>query len=128
MQRKLRQDQVGKWVEETFGAAHAHNVDQRALRFLEEAIELFQALGGNREYLNRVADVVYSKPLGDISMEIGQVGLSLLSIGHTVDIDVDQCERNEVARVETIPAAEMYKRNKAKNDLGLDAGAYPTGD
>lgn len=67
LQKRARQ-----WVIKVFGAPFL-NKRERALRVLEEAIELAQAYGITREEALAVHTLVFSRPVGDTRPEIGDL-------------------------------------------------------
>lgn len=125
MERMQRQMKVYEWVQLAFGPEHANNVKQRSVRFLEEAFELYQACGGDRRMAHELLDFVFDRPSGILHREIGQVGLTLLSVAAAAEYNCDAEERIEVERVMAIDPAIMAERNRAKNEAGFDTKAYP---
>jgi NTP pyrophosphatase (non-canonical NTP hydrolase) len=123
--RPVRQELVFDWVTKAFGPDHANSLPQRATRFLEEAIELYQAAGGDRDMAHRLLDFVFARPVGELSKEIGAVGLTLLSVAAAADVSADAEERREIERVTSQDPAVFAERNREKNEAGFDAGSYP---
>ncbi len=107
-----------KWVRDTFGEATC-DPRERVLRFLEEAIELAQAEGVHRADATRVLDHVYNKVPGDPVLEVGGVGVTLLSYCAVKRISADEAERVEAARVFAIDPEEFRKRHNAKAAAGI---------
>jgi hypothetical protein len=138
--RTVRQNQVQGWVIAAFGREHATCIPQRATRFLEEAVELFQACifdemsrgedieHASRQMAHKLVDYVFGRPPGTIAQEVGGVGLTLLSLCEAAGIDADGAEATELARVLSKPLDHFHKRNEEKNAAGFDVtgGAYPT--
>jgi NTP pyrophosphatase (non-canonical NTP hydrolase) len=122
--RPVRQELVFDWVTKAFGPDHANSLPQRATRFLEEAIELYQAAGGDRDMAHRLLDFVFARPVGELSKEIGAVGLTLLSVAAAADVSADAEERREIERVTSQDPAVFAERNREKNEAGFDAGSY----
>lgn len=62
-ERDDRQSKTAAWCEAAFGTAHARDLAQRGVRFLEEAVGLSQAAGVNPERATggKVRDMDYSK-------------------------------------------------------------------
>lgn len=117
--RKMRQAEVLAWAVAAFGEPEATSVAQRGLRLLEEAAEAAQAAGVSRNRARAVVQYVYSRPIGELKQEVGGVGITLLCLGEAAGIDVDQAERDEIARVMSKPLEHFRQRNQAKNDAGL---------
>lgn len=123
--RKARQDRVFDWVTKAFGPDHANSMPQRATRFLEEAIELYQAAEGDLAMAHRLLDFVFNRPVGELHKEIGAVGFTLLSVAAAAGLSADQEEIREVDRVMSKDPAVFAQRNSEKNAAGFDAQAYP---
>jgi NTP pyrophosphatase (non-canonical NTP hydrolase) len=81
------QSDVDRWLADTF-PTFRYNNDERALRFLEEAIELFQAVGGREKHAHHLVEYVFNRPSGNIVQEIGGVlnTLATLATCHHVDL------------------------------------------
>ncbi|HKT54524.1 MAG TPA: hypothetical protein VJP88_08725 [Caulobacteraceae bacterium] len=140
MSRHSRQEKVARWVRDAFGLAHAQSTPQRAVRFLEEAIELNQAVFASaynddaaaldqaRAMAHQLVDHVFDRPAGSIGQELGGVGVTVLALAAAAGYDADTCEIEEVLRVTSKPLAHFHARNEAKNAAGFDVtgGAYPT--
>src|SRR5207344_1889032 len=128
--RMQRQMAVYEWVQLAFGPEHANSVSQRSVRFLEEAIELYQAANANaemgrdtaRNMAHKLIDYIFDRPAGILHREIGQVGLTLLSVAAAAEYNAEAEERLEVERVMAIDPAIMAERNREKNEAGFDAG------
>jgi hypothetical protein len=128
--RRRRQVDVSLWCEAAFGADHASSVPQRAVRMLEEAVELYQACGGDLMMAHKLLDFVFARPVGTISGELGGVGITTLALAQAAGEDADEAECIEFDRVLAKPLKHFHQRNEAKNAAGFDVtgGAYPTGD
>ena len=79
-QRGMRreQDRVSDWVRASFGDGAMHR-QERAMRVLEEAIELAQAEEIADEDVQRLSAHVYAKPPGSPDQEVGGIGVCLLA-------------------------------------------------
>lgn len=93
---------------------------------LEEAIEAYQALCGDPAQAHRLIDYIYAKEPGKLFQELGGLGVTVLALAAAAGISADEAERTEIARVLAKPLEHFWERNKAKNDAGFDALAYPT--
>lgn len=124
--RESRQVRIAEWCLAAFGLDHTASIQQRGVRFLEEAIEAYQACGCDQEMAHKLVDYIFAKPIGDLAQEIGQVGLSVLALANAAQVSADAEEAAEVARVLTKPLSVFHARNVAKNAAGFDARAYPT--
>ncbi len=113
-----RPSAVLQWAVETFGGVARH-ADERAARFIEEAIELAQTQGLARATIDAILDRVYSRPAGDAAREIGQAQVTLEclaeSLGHSADVEADR----EFSRVRAIPREEWARRHSRKREQGI---------
>lgn len=142
--RDTRQRKVFAWAVRAFGGPNGENtgevisLEQRALRFLEEACELYQAIvhqvadmetqnGGNYtiRYSALLArgtqclKIMFAKPPGEPKQEIGGTMVTLLCLGEAAGISVCTAEKHEFERVLSKPASHWAARWKAKRDIGL---------
>lgn len=117
--RVERQADVTLWAIAAFGEEQATNPVQRGLRLLEEAIELFQSVGGDVAQAHKLVDYIFARPPGAPAQEVGGVSVCLLALCSALNISVDDEERRELARVLAKPIAEMKARNEAKNAAGF---------
>jgi hypothetical protein len=122
--RGHRQRAVAAWCEATFGAASATFVPQRALRFLEEAIEVFQASLPHanqhpRDMAHTLVDRVFDKKPGELATEIGQVGVTLLALAAAAGVGADVREHAEVERINGTPGSYFAERDAKKCEAGF---------
>ncbi len=117
--RSRRQQAVATWVADTFGAPLLHDLRERASRLLEEAIEVAQAAGLDRDSAVRLVNHVFSKPPGRLRQEIGGVGVCLLALAESADLDADSEEKAEFARVSALTRQHFEARQQAKADAGV---------
>lgn len=95
-------------------------IQRRALRFMEEAVELVQALGVTKDLVLRVVDYVYGRPAGEVVNEIGGVGMTLLPLCEALDVSAEHCFRRELHRVNTPEMiAKVQARQVDKAEAGL---------
>lgn len=119
--REFRQYVMSRWAIDCFGEDEATDPKQRVLRFLEESVELAQAIGLDREKALELVAFVYNRPAGDVQQELGQVGLTLMLVAECVSASADIAEQAECKRVLAKPREHYTARNQAKNDAGLKA-------
>lgn len=117
-ERDRRQNRDIEWVRSTFGEATLA-VDERAARFLEEALELAQAVGLTREKAIALVEYVYSRPVGDPAQEVGGVGVTLLGLCSVIGVSADREERREHDRVTSIDPAKFRARHAKKVEAGI---------
>ena len=117
--RDERQMMACAWAGASFGEEHCMDTRMRAMRFIEEAIELAQAMGLEKEMIGKLADHIYGKEGGEIYQEIGGVGVTLLVLAQSVGLSADACEMGELRRVIAKGNAHFAERNKEKMDAGF---------
>ncbi len=120
MTRKERQAVVQKWCIRAFGEVQSTDLEQRALRFLEESIEAFQAAGGNAAMAHKLVDYIFARPVGEIAQELGGLGVTLLAFANAANVDADAEEVREISRILSKPPEHWRARNAAKNAAGFD--------
>ena len=120
--RQRRQRTVYAWAAATFGAATMSPVE-RALRLVEEVVELAQAEGLAPELVRAVLDHVYAKPPGDRAQEVGGVGVTLLAYCEARGLSADAEEARELARVLAIDPERFRERHNIKAAAGIAAKA-----
>ena len=95
------QTRVHLWMCATFPSKVIDSKEERAMRFLEESLELVQALGLTQAQALAVAMHVFGRPVGYVSQEIGGVMVTLAALCHTADDDMRLSGERELARVWT---------------------------
>jgi len=106
------------WASETFGVV-ALRRDERAGRFLEEAIELAHAAGLPIGTVSRLTERVYARPAGDLAREIGQAAATLEMFAENEGLSATNEASREFDRVQAIPKEEWAARHAAKVKLGI---------
>lgn len=119
--RERRQALVVQWARECFGDVEAFHVQQRALRVLEEAVELAQACGVMASLVAKLAAYVYRRPVGEIGQEIGGLSITLLAFAGACGLSADEEERREFDRIMAKPRGYFAERNARKNTDGIKA-------
>lgn len=117
--RDLRQRQIAVWARMAFGEAEATGLPQRGLRLLEEAIEAFQACGGDEEMAHKLVAFVFVRPPGTIGQELGGVAVTTLALAAAAGLSADEEECREIHRVLSKPLREFTDRNASKNAAGF---------
>lgn len=136
--RDRRQHAVLKWAKSTFSGVasetgeivDACSPQQRALRFLEEAIELCQAslheAGTSHEdtvrfgvQAHNLVTRIFAKEPGKVFQETGAVMVTLLALAEVAGVSVAKAEEAEFQRVLSKPDDWFRARQKAKLDAGF---------
>ena len=93
------QRRVVCWMLTCFGPAKTIDPIERCKRFLEEALELVQALGLRKSKVLELVEYVYDRPAGEPEQEVGGVAVSLMGLCDSVDIQFIEAGETELARV-----------------------------
>jgi NTP pyrophosphatase (non-canonical NTP hydrolase) len=117
--RDLRQDMTAVWAKAAFGEAETTSVPQRGLRLLEEAIEAFQACGGDEAMAHKLVAFVFARPPGTVGQELGGVAVTVLLLAAAAGLSADEEECREVQRVLSKPVRDFTDRNANKNAAGF---------
>lgn len=87
----------------------------RAIRFLEEAIELVQTMDISREKAHELVDYVFNRPVGYPAQELGGTMLTLMLVAEALDLDAGgEAEAELVSAYERIPQIREKSKNKVK--------------
>lgn len=117
--RDQRQAMIANWAKMAFGREEATGLPQRGLRLLEEAIEAFQACGGDEAIAHELVAYVFGRPKGMIGQELGGVAVTVLALAAAAGLSADEEECREIHRVLSKPMREFTERNAAKNAAGF---------
>jgi hydroxypyruvate isomerase len=113
MTEKPFQTRVDDWMAACFGEAISRDVAERNHRFIEEAIELVQAMGCPREDVHRLVDYVFNREVGEPAQEVGGVLVTLAALcsaAHTNMKQSGEAELNRIwGKVEQIRAKQAAK-------------------
>lgn len=107
-----------QWAIDTFGPVAA-NRDERAARFIEEAIELAHAEGLPLLTIDRIMWRIYNRPRGNTAKEIGQAQATLECLAENIGLSAADEAEKEFARVKSIPQEEWTARHDAKVAVGI---------
>ena len=95
------QKRVEPWLQVCFGPLIAGDREERNHRFLEEALELVQALGCSASEAHQLVDYVFGRPVGEPAQETGGVMLTLAALCLANGMDMHSAGDTELARVWT---------------------------
>ncbi len=107
------QGEAVDWARECFGREATEDARHRAVRFLEEALELAQACDVGVGSARGVVHWVYSRPRGAIGQEIGGVALTLAVLAASVELEGVACAWRELRRVQG-KVEEIRERESGK--------------
>jgi len=110
----VTQQEVRDWVVDCFGEKIHNDKIERAFRFLEEALELFQSIGCNKIDAQMLVDYVFSRPTGETEREVGQVLVTYYALCSALKVHHDLLGRKELDQcwdnIDKIRAKGMAKR------------------
>lgn len=112
---------VAKWMKECFSPSTVSNPRERAFRFLEEGLELFQALDCTKEEALELVDYVFSRPKGDPAQEVGGVSITLPALCSAIAVDWEDAAVKELERINT---PEVLAKIRAKRLNRVVPGDY----
>lgn len=95
------QDRVDEWMKVCFGEKISKDKTERNHRFLEEALELVQALNCTKHEAHQLVDYVFDRPKGELRQECGGVMVTLAALCLANNIDMDECGETELQRIWT---------------------------
>ena len=93
------QDGLVEWATEAFGRETIDDPRQRAMRCLEEAVELAQALGVDEAACHRQVAHTYARPVGDPAQEVAGVINGALMAAECIGVDGLLVAEAELERV-----------------------------
>ena len=117
--RDLQRESV-TWAGKAFGWDHVNNRQLRALRMIEEAVEVAQALHLPKEKVLLAVEHVYKRRPGQIAQELGGLMVTIAVLAQAIVVDPMAAFEAEVRRVLSMPLEHFAKRNREKNALGLN--------
>lgn len=109
------------WACVTFGPCAVRR-EERAMRLLEEAMELAQGEGVTLEVARRLSERVWSRPPGATAKEVGQVQTCLEALAVNIGLDPDAEANAERERCLALPASHWKARHDIKTAAGLTTG------
>lgn len=131
------QDRVHSFMLACFGEAIAADGVERNHRFLEESLELVQALGCTASEAHQLVDYVFGRPIGEPHQEAGGVAVTFAALCNAHKIDMDIAGETELTRCwskidnirakqaakpkhgplpETVPAAQAHQLGELADD------------
>jgi len=109
---------IAAWVTRSFGEPNLMSKRERALRVVEEAVELGQALNLTLAEVCKVVDRVYERPAGSVENEVAGTMLTLLSLTVPLGIDPIEVTTTELRRIENLAPSHFRAKHLAKVAAG----------
>lgn len=116
------------WCVETFGARSTTMPSERALRVMEEAVELIQSEGVSKKTAHDVINRCYNRPVGDPNQEVGQIFFTLGVYCLLKNIDpVAEADKDFLRVLEILKDDPDYfkRRVEAKRLAGIELSEEP---
>ena len=110
------------WCLRTFGEGIACSHSERAIRIVEETVELCQSVGVDKDILHRLIDVVYSRKSGDKWQEVGGIMVTLMVFCEQQGFVLQDAAEAEIIRILNKPKEEMRARMEEKIREGVTDG------
>lgn len=117
-QPQTRERRVESWVVTRIGETHMQS-SERAIRLLEESIELAQAEGITAEQVAKQSEHVYSRPVGTPRQEAAGVAVCLLGWCAANQTTFEALADEEISRIEAKPIDQIRGSVARKNDADL---------
>lgn len=92
------QERVDTWMRHTFEDDITDDPEERRRRFFEEACEVVQACKMSREEMHWMVDYIMDRDVGELSQEIGGVGVTLAALCNTHMEDMNYSFEKELSR------------------------------
>ncbi len=93
------QQRVFEWMMACFSMEVCRDRQERNHRFLEESLELVQALGCTSSEAHQLVDYVFTRPVGEPHQELGGVMVTLAGLCYPNDLDLIEDGDRELKRV-----------------------------
>lgn len=107
------QERAWRWAAECLGEPALRDLRQRCFRFLEEALELVQALDCSADDVRTLVKYVYGREVGHPPQEVGGVMLTLGVLCQSAGIDARREGELELERVRRPEVSERIRRKQA---------------
>jgi NTP pyrophosphatase (non-canonical NTP hydrolase) len=121
--RHTFQRAVDVWMQACFGITISKDRRERNYRFLEEALELVQALDCTKEDAHALVEYVFGRPVGEPRQEVGGVMVTLAALCTAAAIDAEACGDEELARVWTM--IERIREKQQAKRIRMDYSPLP---
>lgn len=119
MNNRFMQEVIYQWVMRCFGASVANSREERALRVVEEAVELAQSIGAQEAKIAAIVREVYDRPAGEPYQELGGVMVTAYAFAEASRISAEGALMQETKRMLAKSPSHFRKRMQEKIDKGL---------
>lgn len=107
------QDVCADWCVGVFGFELHNDLEQRCDRFVEEALELVQALGYEREDVELIIDHVFNRKPGEVAQEIGGTIVTFACLVDAAGYSMRECAHIEIDRIRDPEVIQRIKEKQA---------------
>lgn len=118
------QSRVYNWCVACFGEGIALDKTERGYRFLEESLELGQAVGITADEAHELIDYVYGRKIGGVKKEVGDVLITLAALSAAYNVEMSVAGRTGLRRnwenIEKIRAKHKSKPIKGPLPVAVD--------
>lgn len=111
------QSDVKDWCVTCFGEAIATDKTERCYRFMEEALELVQAVGMTKDQVTQLVDYVYERDIGETHQEVGGVMVTLSTLVAANGLNLEECAQQELDRINTPEIIEKFRKKHASKPI-----------
>lgn len=112
--RHSDQELIADWIRAVLSEESATNAPERSLRLAEEALELTQALGVDKDSLHKLVDYVYSRPPGKPEQEIAGCLVTLYGVASALRVSAQQAFDAEYIRISQPEVMDRVRRRQAE--------------
>jgi NTP pyrophosphatase (non-canonical NTP hydrolase) len=112
------QARVQPWMLACFNEEIAADRLERGDRFIEEALELVQSGGYDKERAHALVEYVYGRPQGDVNQEVGGVMVTLAAYCLAFGVDMHVEAERELARINEPEIIEKIRAKQASKPNG----------
>lgn len=123
---KTFQASSAKWAGICLGEEKVQDLNERAERFLEEALELGQAMGQTRKAAHCMVDYVHDRAKGEPAQEVGGVLTTLAVLCHALGIDMSAAGEVELERIFQPEVMEKIRKKTAAKPRFADTAFDPS--
>jgi NTP pyrophosphatase (non-canonical NTP hydrolase) len=112
------QSRVAPWMQVCFGTEVSADRVERRHRFIEEALELLQAVDGTKSEALQLVDYVFGREKGEQHQEVGGVMITLAALCLASGLDMHKAGEDELARIWTkVDAIRAKQAAKPKHSV-----------
>ncbi len=108
---------VASWAFKCFGEKVVNDKMERNFRFIEEALELIQSLGCEKEDVLKLVDYVYNRKPGEPFQEVGGVLVTLAILCNVNSIEIDNAGYTELRRIEDPGIMEIIRAKQLSKNM-----------